>query len=208
MLDTFEFERRFFCDALPEEMDDGYPPQLIIQNYYLAEDGYAIRIRLQASNLRIKMSEKTDFAEIIENYLEKFELAFITIKGPSIGGTRYEHEHSLDVSVAAELIKRGGKTIVKNRYWGWIGADGWVTDVFGAENHGLVIAEIERNEPVTNLVIPPWCLKEVTDDRRFSNDSLVNIPYSEFATEFAKELDAFKPDELFSTQFGPNTVVA
>jgi CYTH domain-containing protein len=209
----FEYERRFFCKEFPEQYDSGFMPTLIIQNYYLSEDGYAIRIRVQSMDLQVKMTKNTDPLEILENYYDKFDLAQFTVKGPSVGGTRYEVEQSVDPLVAKEMIKRGGKTIIKNRISSWISNDGWVVDLFGGKNHDLIIAECERMSPVVDLEIPPFCLEEVTDDKRFSNDSLVNTPYSKFKKDYLAELDEklssdkFKTGSLYSNFFGENVIL-
>ncbi|MDR0950136.1 MAG: hypothetical protein LBM13_00625 [Candidatus Ancillula sp.] len=209
----FEFERRFFCQEMPRLDDDGFPPHLIIQSYFLAEDGYAIRVRLQASEVKIKMTERLKSKEAIEEVLDNFskmwDMAFITVKGPTIGGTRYEVENSIDVLVAAEMIRRSKaeQIIVKNRHSYWAGKDGWVIDEFAGKNYGLVIAECERLSPVTDLEIPEFCTKEVTDDTRFSNDKLVKNPYMKWAKDYKIELNQIlkdSPEKIFSNQFGQN----
>jgi CYTH domain-containing protein len=130
----------------------------------------------------------------------------MTVKGPSLGGTRYEVEHTLDPYVAIELVKRGGKTIIKNRYSAWIGQDGWVIDIFGGDNAGLIIAECERMSPVVDLEIPKFCIEEVTDNSDFTNDSLVNVPYKEFRDEYIKGLEERinQSSVHFSRAFGEN----
>lgn len=203
--DDFEFERRFFCFEFPEEYDSGLPPNLIIQNYYLSSEGYAIRIRVQ-SDAKVDLSAQQSALEVLEQHQDTFDLATMTVKGPSLGGTRYEVEHSLDPYVALELVKRGGKTIIKNRYSAWIGQDGWVVDIFGGSNTGLVIAECERMSPVIDLEIPKFCIEEVTDQAAFTNDSLVNTPYSEFREQYLAGLqERLQNSEAhFSKAFGEN----
>lgn len=219
----FEYERRFFVTDFPHEFDSGLNPHLIIQNYYLSSDGYAIRIRTQSTDLNIEMSINSDILQILDKNYTHFDISQMTVKGPGVGGTRYEVEQTLDPVVAKELIKRGGKSIIKNRYNAWIGSDGWVIDVFGGQNYGLIIAECERTSPVVDLEIPPFCKAEITDDRRFSNDSLVNIPYSEFRDEYLEDLSNMKNNlernvgadtgqfrvrnKLYSKQFGENRFI-
>ena len=65
----------------------------------------------------------------------------------------------IDTRIAAELITRGGDTVIKNRYSVWIAEDGWNVDVFGATNAPLIVAEAARG-PVTNLTIPKFCLSK------------------------------------------------
>ena len=94
----------------------------------------------------------------------------------------------------------------------WIDEDGWNIDVFGGPNAPLVIAEAERSGPVTNLIIPSFCITEVTDQARFSNDGLASKPYSAcglaskpysaWEDEFERELAEQGPQ--FQQIFGRN----
>ena len=58
-MNDFEYERRFFCRALPPELDDG-EPMLIVQSYYVHDGNYALRVRLQTHGVRIDMNADTD----------------------------------------------------------------------------------------------------------------------------------------------------
>lgn len=200
----FEFERRFFVRALPPELLDEPDPVLIVQSYFLAQDGYALRLRLQASGLALPLGPDADALAVLDEVADRFEFCAVTLKGPMNVGTRYEAEREIDVSVGVEMIRRGGLRIVKNRYSVWLGADGWVVDVFGGANAPLVIAECERSGPVTDLQIPPFCETEVTDDARFANDGLANRPYRGWAQEFETELRERGP--RFLQDFGQNDV--
>ncbi|KAA8820883.1 CYTH domain-containing protein [Bifidobacterium vespertilionis] len=202
MRDDFEYERRFFCHELPAELDDGAPPILIVQSYYVHADNYALRIRLKSNTVREAMTPRTDAIDVLNNHRDAFSQACVTVKGPSVGGTRYEVEKDIDPDIAAELVLRGGAPIVKNRFNAWIGEDGWSIDVFGGRNAPLVVAEAERSSPVTNLIIPRFCVSEITDDVRFSNDGLAARPYADWAADYARELEEDGPRLL--TFFGKN----
>ena len=201
-IDHFEYERRFYCTSIPDHLLADEKPTLIVQSYFVHEDNYALRIRLQAKNVRIDLDDNTDPMAVVGRYRDSFTTAFLTAKGPSVGGTRYEAESILDPDIAAELVFRGGKAIIKNRYSVWLGEDGWNLDVFGADNHPLIIAEVERHNPVTNLVIPRFCTTEITDQARFSNDGLASRPFSMWAQDYQEEFDKIGP--LFLDSFGPN----
>ncbi|RXR26671.1 CYTH domain-containing protein [Oerskovia turbata] len=194
----FEFERRFLVKDVPVDLLDA--PALIVQSYFLAEDGYALRLRAQASATAADLSAATSPLSVLDRHT--FDFCALTVKGPQVGGTRYEAEREVDVNVGVEMIRRGGGRIVKTRYSAWLGADGWVIDVFGGANHPLVIAECERSGPVVDLQIPDFCVTEITDDRRFSNDSLSHTPYSAWAGSFAAELAVSGP--RFRQDFGHN----
>ncbi len=197
----FEFERRFLVRDLPAPLRDS--PALIVQSYFLSDGGYALRVRVQASDVEARLTASSDSREVLERYKDAFDFAAVTVKGPSIGGTRYEAERELEPSVGVELVRRGGAQILKTRYSAWLGADGWVIDEFGGTNHPLLVAEVERSGPVTDLQIPDFCVTELTDDRRFSNESLAVDPYSHWSAAFARELAASGPS--FRDDFGSNT---
>ncbi|WP_454051529.1 hypothetical protein [Cellulomonas sp. Marseille-Q8402] len=200
----FEFERRFFVRTPPAELLSEPDPVLIVQSYYLAQDGYALRLRVQASGLRLALGADADPLAVLEEVGDRFEFCALTLKGPMNVGTRYEAEREIDVTVGIETIRRGGHRIVKNRYSVWLGADGWVVDVFGGANSPLVIAECERSGPVTDLQIPAFCETEVTDDARFSNDGLARAPYAGWSGDFTRELAERGP--RFLQDFGRNDV--
>lgn len=198
----FEFERRFYVADLPRTLLANERPAVIVQTYFLAKDGYGLRIRLQASNPRKTLSPLTRPEDALEIFEEDFDFCALTAKGPGAGGTRYEAERELDVNVGLEMCRRGDHTIAKSRYSVWLGEDGWVIDEFAGDNAPLVIAECERNSPVVDLVIPDFCTAEVTDDSRFSNDALVVRPYVEFQDDYEQELAGGAA--LFSRDFGEN----
>lgn len=197
----FEFERRFFVRDFPEELRDA--PALIVQSYFVADDGYALRVRVQASDVDARMDPGAGLDDLLRAHAVGIDFAAVTVKGPAIGGTRYEAERPLDPGVAVELVRRGGHAVVKTRYAAWLGADGWSIDVFGGANHPLVVAECERSGPVTDLQIPDFCVTEITDDARFSNDRLATTPYGAWRSAYDDELAASGPH--FRQDFGPNT---
>ena len=164
--DDFEYERRFFCRELPAEYDDGDAPTLIIQSYYVHADNYALRVRLVSRKVHVDMTPDVNPVAVLDEYRDRFSEAYVTVKGPSVGGTRYEVEREIDTRIAAELIKRGGSVIIKNRYSVWIEEDGWSVDVFGGPNAPLIVAEAERSGPVTNLTIPIRCSNCSIDIRK------------------------------------------
>ena len=198
----FEFERRFYVRDLPALLDDEPDPVLILQSYLVAADGYALRLRLQASGVLLDMTGALDEDEVLDAYARRFDFCALTVKGPPNSGTRYEAEREIDVSIGVELVRRGGARILKNRFATWIDADGWVVDVFGGRNRGLIIAECERGTPVTDLAIPSFCTTEVTEDRRFANENLSHTPFPGWSQRFVAELAASGP--RFAQGFGTN----
>lgn len=198
----FEFERRFFCQDLPQTLIEKEVSTLIVQSYYVYENNYALRVRLQAEGRQVPMTAHTDALHTLLEQADFFAAASMTAKGPSVGGTRYEAERAIDPGIAVELVLRGGRPIVKNRYGIWLDEDWWNLDIFGDGNFPLIVAEVERTSPVTNLTIPDFCTTEITDDPRFSNDGLANAPFGNWAKEFTRELKETGPH--FLTNFGSN----
>lgn len=198
----FEFERKFFVEKLPQAALEHGSQQVIIQAYIFAEAGYAVRIRLSFRDSEIelpKFDERTDYLGAYERRVLASLLAnadysaSMAVKSPAINGERYEMETELDRDVAVQIVSRSSRIILKQRYSLWLGQDGWEFDVFGGENAGLIIAECERLTPVVDLVIPDFCVTEVTNDLRFTNDSLSKEPWAQWDTHYRAELAARGP---------------
>lgn len=184
----FEFERKFLVRALPTGLLGDATPDLIVQCYYLASEGYALRVRLQAPAPGLPGS--LDLEGALAAVDGGWSMCTLTAKGPAVGGTRYEAERELDPLVAEEMVRRGGAGVLKLRHALWLGEDGWVIDEFLGADAPLMIAECERSGPVTDLVIPDFCVTEVSEDTRFGNEYLAGHPYSGWAAEHEAELAA------------------
>lgn len=197
----FEFERRFFAREVPGNLLEANPT-LIVQSYLLSSDGYAVRVRAQAPGVPATIDPGLDELALLEANVAAVDFGAVTVKGPMVAGTRYEAEREIDPTMAVELIRRGGGRVAKLRHAVWLGEDGWVIDVFAGRNAPLVVAEVERGGPVTDLAIPDFAVTEVTVDPRFANDSLARAPYSTWADAFAAELARTGP--TFLTELGTN----
>lgn len=152
--EDFEYERRFFVRDLPRAILGEEPPAVIVQTYFLAQDGYGLRLRLQASAPRQRLDPASRADDALAQFAGEFDLCVLTAKGPYVGGTRYEAERELDIGMGIEMSKRGGATIAKSRYSVWLDEDGWVIDEFAGANRPLIIAECERGGPVVDLRNP------------------------------------------------------
>src|SRR5690348_2897852 len=101
----FEFERKFYVREMPAVTALDPRPELIVQAYLFAADGYAVRVRLQRP-------APVDFDASPNNLVDATSLAdadaigTMTAKGPAAGGTRYEAERELDPIVAGQIISR------------------------------------------------------------------------------------------------------
>lgn len=199
----FEFERKFLVSTLPEEVRIHGSRQVIVQAYVFAEEGYAVRLRITFPDSEAELLPFNDAEDYLGAYerrvlarmLQKTQqaTASMAVKSPSVTAERYEMEVAVDVSVATQILRRCPTIILKNRYSLWIHEDGWEFDVFAGQNEGLIIAECERITPVVNLKIPEFCVTEVSDDLRFTNDYLSKKPWRQWAQSYAIELSARGP---------------
>lgn len=203
----FEFERKFFVRGLPRDVREHGAVETIVQAYLFAEDGYAVRVRLLFPDTEapfVPFDEAEDFCGAYErrvlNSLMKQAgedvRAVISVKSPMVTAERYEFERELDVDVVWQILRRSTNMIVKNRFSLWIGEDGWVFDVFGGQNEGLILAECERLQPVVSLEIPDFCVTEVSGDLRFTNDFLSKEPWRQWGAAFERELANTDPHFL------------
>lgn len=149
-----EIERKFLVTG--DFSDRELSPERILQGYICSEPGRTVRVRL---------------------YGDK---GFLTIKGPSLdnGLSRYEFEQAIaraDAEALFRLCEPG--TIDKVRHRVQVGAHVWEVDVFHGDNEGLVLAEIELQQPDEPFERPPWVGREVTGDRRYYNSMLAKCPY-------------------------------
>jgi CYTH domain-containing protein len=196
----FEFERKFFLREVPAVAASDPSPALIVQAYLFAADGYAVRVRLQGPAPDDLNTDPRALAESLGDEA----IGTMTAKGPAAGGTRYEAERSLDPLVVGQIVARAEHVVAKIRHSVWLGEDGWIIDRFLAGNAPLVLAEVERGGPVTDLAIPEFCATEVSEDDRFRNEYLAHQPFGDWADAYRGELDLIGPtflDTLGRNQF-------
>jgi adenylate cyclase len=144
---TVEIERQFLCGSVSAEALKASDRSHRIRQGYLTEDGPSIRVRL-----------------LDDTFL-------MTVKS-GLGLVRHEVEWEIPSDVGAQLFGLAGdRTISKTRYV--LGP--WEVDLFSGRFEGLVIAECELESPDEPL--PPFprgipIVREVTDDRRYTNRQL------------------------------------
>lgn len=106
---------------------------------------------------------------------------FLTIKGPTNqrGWSRYEFEQPLLLHDAEELLQLCMPGLIdKIRYEVPYGGLLWEVDVFGGDNEGLVVAELELASEDDVFDCPEWVGDEVTGDTRYYNAMLAKHPYA------------------------------
>ncbi len=152
---AFEIERRFLLkeNNIPEWLK----VENIMQGYLCIEKNSVQRVRI--------VNEKK---------------AFFTVKGRSGRISRLEYQWEIPLVDAKEIMEKLciKPLIVKKRYFVNYNGYEWVVDVFEGENEGLKIAEIELKNEFEKIEVPDWVGKEISEDERFYNYSLVLNPYS------------------------------
>jgi len=87
--------------------------------------------------------------------------------------SRDEFEYEIPMSDAEEMIALAiGVVIEKTRYTVDHAGFVWEVDVFHGVHEGLVIAEVELQSESDAPALPAWIGREVTGDRRYSNQIL------------------------------------
>ena len=110
---------------------------------------------------------------------------FITIKGLTVNMTRPEYEYPVPVNDANEMLDTLclKPIIEKTRYTLEHAGLLWEVDEFEGENAGLIVAEVELSGPDQHIVLPDWIGKEVTDDPRYYNASLIAYPFTAWSRD-------------------------
>lgn len=116
------------------------------------------------------------------------EQGFLTIKGLTSGATRTEFEYEIPHADAVVMLEElcEQPVLEKNRYTLEYAGFVWEIDEFLADNHGLVVAEIELEHESQPFARPGWTGKEVTGDVRYYNSSLSRVPFSRWRARAQK----------------------
>jgi adenylate cyclase len=107
--------------------------------------------------------------------------AFMTVKGRTSGISRTEIEFPIARDDAEAMMQLCIRPLIdKTRYE--VNYDGmiWEIDEFHGLNKGLIIAEIELPSEDTAVTLPDWIGLEVTDDFRYANSSLSEVPFQQW----------------------------
>ena len=138
---------------------EAYSSSHIRQGYICSERGRSVRIRIRD------------------------EHAYLTIKGPSLDGglSRYEFEQQIPFDDAQKLMSLCEPGIIDKTRWLVRSGDHiFEVDEFHADNDGLVVAEVELNNPTETPLLPHFIGQEVTGDRRYYNSQLRRHPYTQW----------------------------
>jgi CYTH domain-containing protein len=187
-----EIERKFLVEKMPE-LAPSIEKKSIIQSYLNrgggnGEAGFSVAHSEGKGLVKIKSKyeyeipskdakELSVIAESLKSPTVRVrqlgEKGLITIKGEKVGLTQPEYEYEIPLKDAQELFQlcEPGR-IEKIRYYIPHGNHVIELDVFGGDNDGLIMAEIELVTENDFVEIPSWFGKEVTTDKNYSNAAL------------------------------------
>lgn len=108
--------------------------------------------------------------------------ATLNIKKATLDIARDEFEYPIPTEDAEVLLESlcEGCLIEKTRYQVAFEGNSWEIDEFHGHNAGLVVAEIELEDPDQPFARPPWLGVEVSGDPRYLNSSLAGCPYCQW----------------------------
>ncbi|MBB4186110.1 CYTH domain-containing protein [Sinorhizobium terangae] len=144
-----EIERKFLVasSGWKEHADKGIKLQ---QAYVVTMEDRSVRVRIHGS-----------------------KWARLTIKIGKSALVRNEYEYDLPMDDARELLTQAvGIVIEKRRYRVPHKGFTWEIDVYEGALQGLVVAEVEMKRETDLPALPPWLGREITGDRRYSNQAL------------------------------------
>jgi len=106
--------------------------------------------------------------------------AFLTIKSGNDILKRAEFEYEIPLHDAEELLQMCDAKIEKTRYLIPQDHHSWEIDVFEGANQGLIVAEVELSSENEEIKLPEWIDKEVSQDSRYLNVSLIKNPFTKW----------------------------
>ena len=105
---------------------------------------------------------------------------FLAVKGITVGTMRTEFEYQIPVDEAREMLAELCEQPIVEKLRHAVDFAGlrWEIDEFLGVNTGLVVAEVELDDPDQTPAPPPWIGEEVTTDPRYFNSNLTARPYT------------------------------
>lgn len=150
-----EIERKFLVLS-NDFIKESFTQNRIVQGYLNSNPERTVRIRIKGNK------------------------GFLTIKGKGneTGTTRLEWETEIPLEDAYNLLPLCENGVIdKVRYEIKVGKHVFEVDVFSGENEGLIMAEIELQSEDESFEKPIWIGEEVTNDVRYYNAYLSNLPF-------------------------------
>lgn len=109
------------------------------------------------------------------------DAAMLNIKSKVRGASRLEFEYAIPLADAEVMMRElAGAAVIKTRHLVHHAGHLWEVDEFSGVNQGLVVAEVELGSADEAFERPPWLGREVTEEERFYNASLVHTPFQQW----------------------------
>lgn len=152
-----EIERKFLLKSNAWR-DQVRESKRLIQGYLSRGEQSAIRIRIEGEKAQLNIKHALD------------------------GIRRLEYEYEIPIADAREMLEKVAlrPMIDKTRHLVYIGGHVWEIDEFHGENDGLIVAEVELDSVDAAFERPDWIGEEVSEDRRYYNSSLSEVPYNQW----------------------------
>ena len=105
---------------------------------------------------------------------------FLNIKSGTLGIQRSEYEYPIPLAEAEEILDTLCEKPLLEKTRHFLRFDGrlWEIDEFAGANAGLIVAEVELDEPDQPFARPDWVGEEVSHDLRYYNSQLARHPYT------------------------------
>ncbi|MDS7595378.1 CYTH domain-containing protein [Agrobacterium tumefaciens] len=143
----------------------------IERKFLVAHDGWRAEVTSSKAFRQAyvaSMGDRSVRVRIVDN-----RKATLTIKIGASALVRDEYEYDIPLDDAEELMASStGVVIEKTRHIVNHAGFTWEVDVFNGNYDGLIVAEVELDDEHATPDLPEWIGREVTGDRRFSNQSL------------------------------------
>ena len=152
-----EIERKFLLssESWRDEVRDSVH---LVQGYLSRGDRSAVRVRIKGDEAHINIKHTLD------------------------GIHRLEYEYPIPVGDAREILDQVALRPLIDKTRHHVVHDGhlWEIDEFYGDIAGLVVAEIELQSMDEAFSRPAWLGDEVSNDKRYYNSSLSELPYSQW----------------------------
>ncbi len=154
LVKNMEIERKFLVDRAKWSLIAKPAGVTYVQGYLSIDDDKVVRVRTAGNR------------------------GFLTIKGKSDTFSHPEYEYEIPPDEALELIRQYTSSVVeKVRTRIPAGKYTWEVDEFHGANEGLLMVEIELDNPQAHFEKPAWLGEEVTGDKRYYNAYLSLNPF-------------------------------
>lgn len=150
-----EIERKFLVNS-DTFKTEAFKKTRIVQGFLNTDKARTVRVRIKGDH------------------------GFLTVKGESTadGLSRFEWEKRISKTDAESLLKLCEAGVIdKHRYEVKINSHIFEVDEFFGDNEGLIIAEVELQDPREPFTKPTWIGEEVTGDKKYYNSLLSKQPF-------------------------------